>query len=91
MSEIVVKNPADIGTIIRQVRKRQGIRQDDLAAIIESSHVFMRDAERGKTSVQLGRVMRALDELGIIMKLDVPEAYLDDGKPRTRRGGPGVG
>lgn len=91
MSEIVVKNPADIGTIIRQVRKRQGIRQDDLAAIIESSHVFMRDAERGKTSVQLGRVMRALDELGIIMKLDVPEAYLDDGKPRTRRGGSGVG
>ncbi len=88
MSGIPVKSPQDIGNIIRQVRKQQGIRQDDLAAIIESSHVFMRDAERGKPSVQLGRIMRALDELGITMKLDVPDAYLDPVKSRARKPAP---
>jgi len=88
MSDIPVKSPQDIGNIIRQVRKQQGIRQDDLAAIIESSHVFMRDAERGKPSVQLGRIMRALDELGITMKLDVPDAYLDPGTSKARKRAP---
>lgn len=85
MSEIPIKDAEDIGRVIRQVRKRQGIRQDDLAAIIESSHVFLRDAERGKPSVQLGRVLRALDELGITLKLEVPDAYLCDGKAARRK------
>ena len=80
--DINVKTPEDIGEIIRRVRRNQGIRQDDLAAYIDSSHVFMRDAERGKPSVQLGRVLRALDELGIKMTLQVPDAFM---QPKSKR------
>lgn len=80
--DIKVKTPGDIGEIIRRVRRNQGIRQDDLAAYIDSSHVFMRDAEHGKPSVQLGRVLRALDELGIKVTLQVPDAFM---QPKSKR------
>ncbi|MGH8857790.1 MAG: helix-turn-helix domain-containing protein, partial [Polaromonas sp.] len=35
--------------------------------------VFVREVERGKDTVQLGRVMKLLAELGIEIKADVPE------------------
>lgn len=71
--KIVVKSPKDIGNAVRKLRKAQGVRQDDLAAMIGSSHVFLRDVELGKPTVQLGRVLRALDELGIRLTMDLPE------------------
>lgn len=73
MPLIPIHNAADIGTLARQLRKRQGIRQDDMAAIIETSHVFLRDVELGKGTVQLGKVLRLLDELGVRVHLEVPE------------------
>jgi len=80
--DVRVKTAEDIGKIIRQVRRNQGIRQDDLAAYINSSHVFMRDVERGKPSVQLGRVLHALDELGIKVSLHVPDDFM---APKPKR------
>ncbi|MDG1582382.1 helix-turn-helix domain-containing protein [Pseudomonas sp. GOM6] len=73
MPLIPIHDAADIGTLARQLRKRQGIRQDDMAAIIEASHVFLRDVELGKGTVQLGKVLRLLDELGVRIHLEVPE------------------
>ena len=35
--------------------------------------VFVREVERGKETVQFGRVMKLLAELGIALKADVPE------------------
>lgn len=84
MIELPVKNAEDIGKIIRRVRRNQGIRQDDLADYIHSSHVFLRDVEKGKPSVRIGRVLHALDELGIKVTLHVPDAFL---VPRKRRPG----
>jgi y4mF family transcriptional regulator len=72
--QVQIANVADIGQVIRDERKRQGLRQDDLAAMVDSSHVFLRDVEHGKATVQLGRVLRVLDELGISVTLDVPSA-----------------
>lgn len=73
MPLIAIRDAADIGTLARQLRKRQGIRQDDMAAIIDASHVFLRDVELGKGTVQLGKVLRLLDELGVRVHLEVPE------------------
>lgn len=72
--QIRVANPADIGHAIKAVRKHQRVRQDDLAAMVDSSHVFLRDVESGKGTVQLGRVLHLLEELGIGVILDVPDA-----------------
>lgn len=69
----------EIGRIARDMRKRQGLRQDDLAAMIGSSHVFLRDVETGKPGVQLGRVLQLLDELGIRVCLDVPDEPIHSG------------
>lgn len=73
MSLIPIHDATDIGALARRLRKRQGIRQDDMAAIIGASHVFLRDVELGKGTVQLGKVLRLLDELGVRVHLEVPE------------------
>jgi y4mF family transcriptional regulator len=68
-----IGSTADLGKLIRRQRKRQRIRQADLAAMIGASHVFLRDVERGKPTVQFGRVLQLLDELGITLSADVPD------------------
>lgn len=73
MPLIAIRDAAEIGALARKLRKRQGIRQDDMAAIIEASHVFLRDVELGKGTVQLGKVLRLLDELGVRVHLEIPE------------------
>ena len=41
--------------------------------MIDSSHVFLRAVEQGKPGVQLGKVLKALEELGITVYLDIAE------------------
>ncbi len=68
---IGVRSVESVGVAIRAMRKATGIRQDDVPGV---SHVFLRDLEKGKDSVQFGRVLKVLDELGIRMVLEVPDS-----------------
>ena len=68
-----IRTPADLGRAIRQQRNVQGLRQQDVADLIGASHVFVRHVEQGQPTVQLGRVLRLLEELGIELHADVPE------------------
>lgn len=77
---VPVLSPVEIGRAVREQRKHQGLRQEDLAAIIGASHVFLRDVEHGKPTVQLGRVLRLLDELGIGLVLDLPDPVDANGR-----------
>lgn len=54
------------------------IEPDDLAGSARVGHVFAREVERGKPTVQLGRVMRLLEELGIELKADVPSDVMQE-------------
>lgn len=63
----------DLGLVIRAVRKSSLVRQDDLAGAVGVSRRFTADVERGKPTVQFGRVLRLLEELGIAVSLDIPE------------------
>ena len=63
----------DLGLLIRATRKSQKVRMDDVAGSAGVGPVFVREVERGKETVQLGRVMRLLAELGIELRADVPE------------------
>lgn len=67
-----INTPQQLGLLIRATRKSQRIRLDDLAGSAGVGHVFTREVERGKPTVQLGRVMKLLAELGIELKADVP-------------------
>lgn len=69
---IPINQVSDVGNAILAVRKDSGVRQDDAAGSAGVSHVFLRDLERGKETVQFGRVLRVLEELGIRMVLEIP-------------------
>lgn len=66
-----VSSVEQVGRTIRAMRKHSGIRQDDVSGV---SHMFLRDLEHGKETVQFGLVLKVLDELGIRMVLEVPES-----------------
>ena len=72
---IAVDSVQNVGVVIRAMRKVSGIRQDDVSGV---SHVFLRDLEKGKETVQFGRVLKVLDELGIRMVLELPESLAQD-------------
>lgn len=72
--------------IIRAVRKSSHVRQDDMAAMVGVSRQFAVDVEKGKSTIQLGRVLRLLKELGIELSVDIPEsAHLELERLRLRR------
>ncbi|WP_151669496.1 helix-turn-helix domain-containing protein [Nitrincola schmidtii] len=63
----------EIGELLREVRKAQQVRQDDLGAMVGCSHKFIVDVEKGKETIQAGLLLKVLDELGIKVILDLPE------------------
>jgi y4mF family transcriptional regulator len=74
---ISIQSPDQLGLLIRAVRKHQKIRMDDIAGSAGVGPVFVREVERGKATVQLGRVMQILSELGIELRADVPDDVED--------------
>ena len=67
---------AELGTLIRAARKSQGLRLDDTAGGAGVGPVFAGDVERGKETVQLGLVLKLLEEVGLQLKVDVPQSVL---------------
>ena len=62
----------DIGSIVqmvRRVRKRAGLRQDELAGAAGVGIRFIVDLEAGKPTLQVGKVLHVLDALGIVVAL----------------------
>lgn len=70
---INITSAQELGLLIRATRKSQKVRMDDVAGSAGVGPVFVREVERGKETVQLGRVMKLLAELGIELKADVSE------------------
>lgn len=71
--KIHITSVADLGLAVRAFRKEEGLRLDDTAGSAGVGHVFLREMERGKDTVQLGRVLKVLDELGIHLSIDIPD------------------
>jgi transcriptional regulator with XRE-family HTH domain len=70
---IPIKTPQELGLAIRATRRAQKVRLDDVSGSAGVGHVFTREVEHGKETVQLGRVLRLLEELGIELMVDVPD------------------
>jgi hypothetical protein len=75
---IPIHSPEQLGLLIRATRRTQKLRIDDTAGTAGVGHVFVREVERGKPTVQLGRVMQLLAELGIELKAEAPDAALPE-------------
>lgn len=72
-----ISTVAELGTLIRAMRKSVDMRIDDLAATSGLSKQFVNDVELGKPGVQLGKVLQVLQELGVHMYIDVPDSVND--------------
>lgn len=68
-----MKDIATIGRIIRDERKGLGLRQDELAAASGVGLRFLVELERGKPTVQMGKVLDVLAALGCQLQIKRPD------------------
>ena len=60
-----IKNTEDLGRVVREARKAQKLSQEDLAGMAGTGRRFIVDLEKGKETVQFGKVLRVLATLGV--------------------------
>jgi len=61
--------PEQLGTAIKEARRRQGLRQDQLAAAANVGVRFVIELEAGKPTAQLGKALDVLQALGLPLSL----------------------
>ena len=64
----------DIGTQVRKARKRLGLKQADAAGLLGVGIRFLSELERGKESLEVGRVLRVLLGLGLSVNVVDPHS-----------------
>ena len=63
--QLPAQNPAEIGEIVRQARKKAGLRQAQAAALCGVGTRFLSDLENGKPTIHLGKVLHVLKGFGL--------------------------
>lgn len=66
---ITVHDTRQLGGVVRAVRKWQHLRQDEVGRL---SHTFIGEIETGKPTAQIGKVLEALRELGLKIRIELP-------------------
>ena len=99
--DIPVRSAADIGRLVREARRAQGLTQLELAGLGDTGNRFVVELEKGKPTIQLQKALDALALLGLEVVIRplgpvvVPSALIDLPKraqqraERGRKGGPG--
>jgi HTH-type transcriptional regulator/antitoxin HipB len=75
-----VRTPRDLGLLIRERRRKLGLRQEQLARRVGVSRQWILKVEKGKPRVDAGLLLKTLTALGLA--LDVRDAHVRDA-PRT--------
>lgn len=73
-------SPKQIGQLVRDVRRAQGLRQDQLAAAAGVGVRFLVEVEHGKPTAQIGKVLAVLDAIGCSLRIERPPS-VDDSRP----------
>ena len=74
--------PRDIGRVVRETRRAQGLRQDQLAGAAGVGVRFVVELEAGKVTTQLGKALGVLAALGCTLRIE-PPAGSGGGAPRA--------
>lgn len=77
-----IRRTEDIGALVRQCRRQLGLSQIQLAHKLGVSQSYLSHLEKGKKTLQLGLVLRVLNELGVVLSVE-KESELDT--PRGRK------
>jgi y4mF family transcriptional regulator len=64
--------PKQIGQIIRETRRAQALRQDQLAGAAGVGLRFVVELEAGKPTAQLGKTLSVLEALGCTLRIEPP-------------------
>jgi len=64
--------PKTIGQTIKNARRAQGLRQDQLAAVAGVGVRFLVELEAGKPTAQIGKTLDVLAALGCRMTIEAP-------------------
>ena len=70
--ETVIRDSTQLAKIVRNARKLQHVTQVQLSQLADVGVRFVRDLEDGKATLQLDKVMRVLETLGISVILSTP-------------------
>lgn len=76
--KIQINSIAELGLLVRATRRAHKLRLDDVAGSANVGPVFVGDVEHGKETIQMGRVLKLLDELGIKVLVDIPQVALPE-------------
>lgn len=60
-----IQNAMELGKMVANQRKAQGLTQSDLAGLAQTGTRFISDLENGKGTVQFDKVMHILNLLGL--------------------------
>jgi HTH-type transcriptional regulator / antitoxin HipB len=60
-----ISNTTQLGALLRQTRKKQGISQEDLSALAGIGTRLIGEIERGKATAEVGKVLHLLASLGL--------------------------
>ena len=66
-----IQTAKDLGRIVWEARKAQGLNQDELAGLTGTGRRFISDLENGKETTQLGKVLHVLGGLGISLSVSM--------------------
>lgn len=80
-----IKTVQEIGQIVRETRKNQGLTQEMLAGLCHVGVRFVGDLERGKPTCQIDKILTILQGLGVQITLDPPPAFDSDSFPGGKR------
>jgi HTH-type transcriptional regulator/antitoxin HipB len=67
---MIIKDTKNLGKAIRQQRKSIGLSQINAAGLCGVGERFLSELERGKPTVELGKVLQVLNRLGMRIVLD---------------------
>ena len=70
--------PEEIGRIVRETRRAQGLRQDQLAGAAGVGVRFVVELEAGKTTARIGKALAVLAALGCTLRIESPPGAAAD-------------
>ena len=72
MGKNIIRNTAELGRMVRELRRAQKITQAQLAGLANTGIRFISDLENGKETCHIGKVLRVIETLGVDMLIRNP-------------------
>ncbi|MGB5445911.1 MAG: transcriptional regulator, partial [Psychromonas sp.] len=67
-----IENTKQLGQLAKIVRQSQSLDQSTAGLLSGNGLTFMSQFENGKETVEIGRVLKLLEQLGIELSIDLP-------------------